>query len=142
MNVDAPRTPTRSEQALRNAMDRLFAGQPQRTDGRLIKNNLFKEAGVSRATMNRATSILADWDAQINAQPNHNTTTTAQDQLISKLRSDLAKVKEHNRFIQHQLDAATTAIGALHADNSTLRSQLTARTASVIPLDRARANRE
>jgi hypothetical protein len=39
---------------LREAMDRLLAGRPQRTDGRLIKDNLWKEADVSRATMNRA----------------------------------------------------------------------------------------
>jgi hypothetical protein len=28
-------------------MDRLLAGRPQRTNGRLIKDNLWKEAGVS-----------------------------------------------------------------------------------------------
>jgi hypothetical protein len=32
---------------------RLLAGRPQRTDRRLIKDNLWKEADVSRATMNR-----------------------------------------------------------------------------------------
>ncbi|MFD5736238.1 hypothetical protein ACFWIY_26015 [Streptomyces sioyaensis] len=48
--------------ALRAAMERLLAGRPSRTDGRLIKENLYREAGVSRATMNRAHSILADWD--------------------------------------------------------------------------------
>jgi len=41
-------------------MDRLLAGRPQRTDGRLIKDNLWKEAGLSRATMNRAARILAE----------------------------------------------------------------------------------
>ena len=44
---------------LREAMDRLLAGRPQRTDGRLIKDNLWKEAGVSRATMNRASPNAA-----------------------------------------------------------------------------------
>jgi hypothetical protein len=33
---------------LREAMDRLLAGRPQRTDGRLIKDNLWKEAGLGR----------------------------------------------------------------------------------------------
>ncbi|ARH94392.1 hypothetical protein STRMOE7_33465 [Streptomyces sp. MOE7] len=37
--------------ALRAAMTRLFEGRPQRTDGRLTKENLSKEAQVSRATM-------------------------------------------------------------------------------------------
>jgi hypothetical protein len=45
---------------LRDAMDRLLAGRPQRTDGTLIKDNLWKEAGLSRATMNRAARILAE----------------------------------------------------------------------------------
>jgi hypothetical protein len=39
---------------LREAMNRLLSGRPQRTDGRLVKDNPWKEAGVSRATMNRA----------------------------------------------------------------------------------------
>jgi NAD(P)-dependent dehydrogenase (short-subunit alcohol dehydrogenase family) len=43
----------RAAKRLRDAMDRLLAGRPQRTDGRLLKDNLWKEAGLSRATMNR-----------------------------------------------------------------------------------------
>ncbi|MFZ3467538.1 hypothetical protein ACODT3_39705 [Streptomyces sp. 4.24] len=35
-------------------MPRLLEGPPQRTDGRLTKENLYKEAQISRATMNRA----------------------------------------------------------------------------------------
>jgi hypothetical protein len=42
----------RAAKRLRDAMDRLLAGRPQRTDGRLLKENLWKEAEVSRATMN------------------------------------------------------------------------------------------
>ncbi|MDR3083730.1 MAG: hypothetical protein LBV60_22910 [Streptomyces sp.] len=47
---------------LRAAMERLLTGRPTCTDGRLIKENLYREAGVSRATMNRAHGILAEWD--------------------------------------------------------------------------------
>ena len=50
---------------LRDAMDRLLAGRPQRTDGRLIKDNLWKEAGLSRTTMNRAVRILAEWNCRV-----------------------------------------------------------------------------
>lgn len=32
-------------------MERLLSGQSTRTDGMLTKNNLWREAGVSRATM-------------------------------------------------------------------------------------------
>ena len=55
----------RAAKCLREAMDRLLAGRPQRTDGRLIKDNLWKEAGLSRATMNRAVRILAEWNCRV-----------------------------------------------------------------------------
>lgn len=57
-----------TEKKLRDAMQRLLAGKSKRTDGRLTKANLHIEAGVSRATMNRATSVLADWDAATGTQ--------------------------------------------------------------------------
>ena len=53
-----------TEKKLRDAMERLLTGKPKRTDGRLTKNNLHLEAGVSRATMNRAlagTARLSLW---------------------------------------------------------------------------------
>jgi hypothetical protein len=50
---------------MREAMDRLLAGRPQRTDGRLVKDNLWKEASVSRATMNRAHRVMADWNTRV-----------------------------------------------------------------------------
>ncbi|MFC5203799.1 hypothetical protein [Streptomyces kaempferi] len=53
-----------SETKLRAAMSRLLAGQPQHTDGALTKENLAREAGVSHATVHRATDILAEWDAR------------------------------------------------------------------------------
>ncbi|MFF4052980.1 hypothetical protein ACFYZ5_40775 [Streptomyces chartreusis] len=54
-----------TEQDPCEATERLFTGQPTRTDGKLTKNNLWREAGVSQATMNRATSVLADWDNRV-----------------------------------------------------------------------------
>ncbi|MGC2652123.1 MAG: hypothetical protein WA317_00650 [Mycobacterium sp.] len=49
-----------TEKKLRDAMQRLLTGTAKRTDGRLIKANLHIKAGVSRATMNRATAVTAD----------------------------------------------------------------------------------
>jgi hypothetical protein len=48
-----------TEEALREAMARLLAGRPVKTDGRLTVVNLAIEAGVSRATANRAVGLLA-----------------------------------------------------------------------------------
>jgi hypothetical protein len=50
-----------TEQALRDAMERLLAGRAVKTDGRLTVVNLAIEAGVGRATANRAVELLADY---------------------------------------------------------------------------------
>ncbi|MFH9424270.1 hypothetical protein [Streptomyces sp. NPDC017529] len=38
----------------------MLTGRPKHTDGKLTKYNIWREAGVSRATMNRATAVLAE----------------------------------------------------------------------------------
>lgn len=50
----------KSQAALRAAMKRLLDGRPERTDGALTVANLAREAGVSRATENRAGDLLAE----------------------------------------------------------------------------------
>ena len=51
----------KTEDALRAAMMRLLEGTSVHTDGRLTVANLAREAGVSRATANRATAVLAEF---------------------------------------------------------------------------------
>jgi hypothetical protein len=51
---------TRTEQVLRGAFTRLVSGNATRTDGRPTVANLAREAGVSRATANRAPAIVAE----------------------------------------------------------------------------------
>ncbi|MCR8548453.1 hypothetical protein M4578_11470 [Salipiger sp. P9] len=53
----------KTEDALRAAMKRLLEGALEHTDGRLSVANLAREAGVSRATANRATAVLAEFRA-------------------------------------------------------------------------------
>ncbi|AQS69656.1 hypothetical protein [Streptomyces pactum] len=122
----------KTAQSLRLAMERLFAGRPERTDGRLTKENLWREAQVSRATMNRAHRILTDWDAHI---AEHGKTTPGEarrDETITDLRKRLtAKTKECTR-LERQLKAAAIAIAALHHDNEALRDELTERPATVV----------
>ncbi|MFJ8677734.1 hypothetical protein [Streptomyces sp. NPDC093589] len=112
--------------ALRAAMKRLFDGKPQRTDGRLVKENLWQEAQVSRATMNRATAILAEWDSHISQ---HGTTTLGEarrDDEITRLRRKLAEKTAECTLTNRRLEAAATAIAALHHDNTLLRQELAA----------------
>lgn len=53
----------KTEDALRAAMMRLLEGISVNTDGRLTVANFAREAGVSRATANRATAVLAEFRA-------------------------------------------------------------------------------
>lgn len=106
---------TATEQKLRAAMTRLLTGQTIRTDGRLTKTNLAHEAGVSRATMNRAATILAEWDTTVtNRQPRSKGFARLENEIrslqttIKTLRSDNAELRTRNQ-------AAATVIAELHA---------------------------
>nr|WP_172691076.1 MULTISPECIES: hypothetical protein [Rhizobium/Agrobacterium group]ASK43677.1 hypothetical protein [Agrobacterium radiobacter]ASK43807.1 hypothetical protein [Rhizobium rhizogenes] len=62
-----------TEQALRAAMNRLLTGSAIKSDGRLTVVNLAIEAGVSRATANRAAAVLIEFRRAIGErreQPN------------------------------------------------------------------------
>lgn len=116
----SPRTATR----LCEAMNRLLTGQPKHTDGRLIKENLWKEAGVSRATMNRATEILADWNTRIAACDGFTPREARKNDELATLRAALAAKTRECTELARRLDAAATAIAALHHDNTLLRQEL------------------
>lgn len=118
--------------ALRAAMLRLVTGKPQRTDGRLTKNNLWREAQVSRATMNRAQPILAEWDARIAEHGKATVGETRRDAEISRLRKKLADRTHQCTLLERRLTAAATAIAALHHDNEALRAELAARPGNVV----------
>lgn len=114
----------RTAATLREAMNRLLAGRPQRTDGRLVKDNLWKESGLSRATMNRAYQVMAEWDARVSDCDGLTPGEARKNDELTHLRTQLAsKTREHTTLHQ-QLDAAATAIAALHHDNTLLRQEL------------------
>lgn len=110
--------------ALRAAMTRLFEGRPQRTDGRLTKENLYKEAQVSRATMNRAHAILAEWDAHLAAHGKATPGEAKRDATIADLKKRLTAKTQECTLLENKLKAAHTAIAALFHDNEALRQQL------------------
>ncbi|MCX4826235.1 hypothetical protein OG883_42000 [Streptomyces sp. NBC_01142] len=121
--------------AVRAAMTRLFEGRPQRTDGRLTKENLYKEAQVSRATMNRAHTILAEWDAHVAAHGKTTPGEAQRDATITELKRRLAKKTQECCLLQNKLKATATAIAALYHDNEALRQQLARQvSASVTPI--------
>ena len=114
----------RAAKRLREALERRLAGRPQRTDGRLIKDNLWKEAGLSRATMNRATQVMAEWDTRVSACDSFTPREARKNDEITTLRANLAAKTRECTKLSHQLDAAATAIAALHHDNTLLRQEL------------------
>ncbi|PKV90297.1 hypothetical protein ATK30_1041 [Amycolatopsis echigonensis] len=120
--------------ALRTAMHRLLTGTARHTDGQLTKQNLWKEARVSRATMNRARTILAEWDDQVAQRSTADPEASRRDEEIHELQQKLATQKREYTDLQRRLDAATTAIAALHHDNTLLRQELAHHRADVIPI--------
>ncbi|MFI5895673.1 hypothetical protein ACIA5D_36815 [Actinoplanes sp. NPDC051513] len=122
-----------THQRLREAMERLFNAEPQHTDGNLTKNNLWREARLSRATMNRATDILAEWDARIGDSP-AGAAARQRDDEIENLRSSLRAARHEGRQLQDQLDAAATVITALTTENAALRRQAANSSARIVPL--------
>ena len=113
-----------TEKKLRDAMQRLLSGTAKRTDGRLIKNNLHIEAGVSRATMNRANEVIAEWNAAIGTE---STPRDAQlvrlEETVSKLKNSVAKLREENTALKRKNQAAVTVISEIHAQLRSARGE-------------------
>lgn len=111
MTTVSPATETK----LRDAMQRLLAGTSKRTDGRLTKANLYLEAGVSRATMNRATAVIAAWNDAVgtSAAPRDAQIVELQD-TVSKLKQTIATLRQRNTDLERKNQAAVTLIAELH----------------------------
>ncbi|WP_292774282.1 MULTISPECIES: hypothetical protein [Microbacterium] len=117
---------------LRAAMERLLAGTPERTDGRLIKENLYREAGVSRATMNRAPAILEEWTRRVDGtQPRDKEIEHLKSQLTEQ-RAEIRQLRKRVKELEAQLTVAATAVAELHVENGLLRGQDPTRNVSPI----------
>lgn len=107
--------------ALVEAMQRLLEGRPARTDGALTIANLAREAGVSRATANRATDILARFRDRLVQADGEDLPAT----LRGRIRDLTAQVAELRRY-EHQEVAdlrATVSTLAQHVQALTLENQ-------------------
>jgi uncharacterized protein (DUF3084 family) len=83
-------------------MDCLCNGTSQRTNGQLTVSNLAKEAGVSRATANRAEAVLAEF---------HNRTIA-----LAETPEKLPGLRDQNRELEHRLAQVTAEKNQLIAD--------------------------
>lgn len=127
----------RTEKALRDAMQRLLDGKPTRTDGRLTKANLGREADVSHATLFRAKTILSEWDTAVAALGKRTHQQAHHANETNVLRASLAKKTDESADLRRRLDAAATVIATLHHENTALRAQL-ARQGTVVAISRQR----
>jgi chromosome segregation ATPase len=125
--------------ALREAMARLMEGKPRHTDGAFIKENLYKEAQVSRATMNRATEVMAEWDAYAAQHGRRTKGEAARDAELQELTRKLKATTAECTQLRKKLDAAATVIAALHHDNQALREHIDSRYGKVVDLDGRRS---
>jgi hypothetical protein len=83
-------------------MDHLLSGTAPRTDGQLTVSNLAKEAGVSRATANRAEAVLAEF---------HNRIT-----VLEETPEKLPGLRDQNRELERRLAQVTTEKNQIIAD--------------------------
>ncbi|MEU9173495.1 hypothetical protein AB0D34_37985 [Streptomyces sp. NPDC048420] len=86
--------------------------------------------------MNRATAVLAEWDARAGHSPASLRDQQQRDE-ISRLRRQLQDNRKERHRLRHQVDAAATVVATLLTENAALRQQLANRSAKVIPLQGA-----
>lgn len=129
-----------TEQKLREAMDRLCNGTSQRTNGQLTVSNLAKEAGVSRATANRAQAVLVEFhNRMIALQETPEKLPGLRDQK-RELERRLAQVTAEKNQIIADLQATVTLLAqqvqALTLENERLRMGALRTIDNVIELSR------
>jgi cell division protein FtsB len=131
-----------TEQKLRDAMQRLLAGKSKRTDGRLTKANLHIEAGVSRATMNRAAAVIADWNAAVGAESAPRDARLVElQETVAKLKRTIAKLRQHNTELERRNRAAVTVIAELNAQLRASRGEEPTGTVTPLPARQQRRRR-
>ncbi|SRR6266851_7212664 len=134
----------KSEAALRAAMVRLLDGRPERTDGALTISNLAREAGVSRATANRAADLLAEFRA---AEVRHRRSSPqALKQRIRSLEAELravrgagmAELRTLTRTLAQHIQVLTLQVAERDAVIVALQDELArSHDARIIPLRRS-----
>jgi predicted nucleic acid-binding Zn-ribbon protein len=113
-----------TEKKLREAMRRLLAGDPIHTNGALNKENLAREAGVSHATVHRAETILAEWEARVSKPSTKSPGEELRDERIADLKLRLSKANQAVTELQDKLDALASVTANLYYENQQLRSDL------------------
>lgn len=113
-----------TEKKLREAMRRLLDGDPIHTNGALNKENLAREAGVSHATVHRAETVLAEWEARVSKPSTKSPGEELRDEQIADLKLRLSKANQAVTELQDKLDALASVTANLYYENQQLRGDL------------------
>lgn len=122
-------------QALRAAMQRLLNGTPLHTDGDLTWANVYREAGVPRATANRAKDLIAEWQEKLGERAEDPAAIKTvvekvrdlQQELNEKSRKDAESSRALRRTIEvmaNHIQALTLALRKAEKDASVLRGEV------------------
>jgi hypothetical protein len=134
----------KSEAALRAAMARLLDARPERTDGALTVSNLAREAGVGRATANRAVDLLAEFRAA-EARHRRSSPQALKDRVRSlkaELRAvrgaELAELRALTRTLAQHIQVLTLQVAERDEVIAGLQDELArSNEAKVVPLRRS-----
>jgi hypothetical protein len=99
-----------TERKLRAALERLVAGHPIRTDGKLTVTGLAREADVSRATAHRYPDVLADLAAAASRPPATGSSEVGPEITLAERNDQLAR---ENALLRAEKEALATAVYAL-----------------------------
>jgi predicted RNase H-like nuclease (RuvC/YqgF family) len=113
-----------TERKLREAMQRLLDGVPLRTDGAITKENLAREADVSHASVYRAKTVLAEWDAKVALPIVRSVGEVRRDETIAELQTKLRTANRRITELNGKLDALASVTANLYHENRILRSKL------------------
>ena len=113
-----------TEVKLRAAMQRLLAGVAVRTDGAMTKENLAREAGVSHATVHRATDVLAEWNTRVDRPILRTPGEVRRDDELATVRAKLSVANREITELRGKLDALATVTANLYHETQALHRKL------------------
>lgn len=120
------------EESIITAMKRLLDGKPDVTDGALTKANVHREAGVSRATLFRASHLLAWWDEEVGARAGKTPREYDSDIENKHLVAEIASLKKQVKTQERVINGARGIIAAQQVEIQSLREQIATGDASVV----------
>ncbi|WP_435217141.1 hypothetical protein [Streptomyces sp. bgisy034] len=121
-SIESETDPVR--RAIITAMNRLFAGKPQRSSGRLNISQLAIEANVKRWHLTHQHLDLKDlFQAHVAQDETQRATHTQATDALAELQRKHAELQAHCRFLEARLHTYATALNLLALENAAICGQ-------------------